>query len=566
MFSDNQRISLRQTYRLFTFDLLGAATLLLPAKLAEYCGVDGIFSILLGGAMAGIYLCLLGIALKRIRTDLRSFIKKRTPKPIRILFLAYLSVYCLFVAGFCGYVFSKLIQRSLIPETSITVIAAVILIVSAYAVSGGVESRARVYEILFWFVMLPLALMMFLAARNVDSVYLSPLFQSSWKSVIKGAWLVFCGNSTLFFILFFPAFLADKDKKKILQTVAGALFLTVGILAVLFLILIGIFGARALGELPFPVVTMMSTVQMKGSFFKRTDALMLGIWFFTLFAFENLYLYYGTKMMKDLFCFIGNSCKFSMKQKKQNKYFLLAGSGITFLIIMLFEYGDGMMERFLKFVQMIGVPLLIVIPVALIFCGCQSTELEDRCFPLLAATDYDRESGQVEFFYTFPKVGLKSESGQETANIEIAPVYAKDFYESRKLYDQNVTKKPDVNHLKIFLIGKNMMENEKQLTHMLELLQKEERFPRNTYVCVTDRPDSLLEISENLSEDLGNYLEELIENHDLKENTELPTLGNLMDDKDNQKKRLEFPFLTVENETIVWKDFYVVDRGKPVGK
>ena len=111
-----------------------------------------------------------------------------------------------------------------------------------------------------------------------------------------------------------------------------------------------------------------------------------------------------------------------------------------------------------------------------------------------------------------------------------------------------------------------MMENEKQLTHMLELLQKEERFPRNTYVCVTDKPDSLLEISENLSQDLGNYLEELIENHDLKESTELSTLGNLMDDKDNQKKRLEFPFLTVENETIVWKDFYVVDKGKPVGE
>ena len=37
----------------------------------------------------------------------------------------------------------------------------------------------------------------------------------------------------------------------------------------------------------------MSDVQIKGSFFKRADALMSSVWFFTLFSVLNMSLYYA---------------------------------------------------------------------------------------------------------------------------------------------------------------------------------------------------------------------------------------------------------------------------------
>ena len=66
MYVENEKISDRQTFRLFVFDLLGIATLLLPPYLAKLTGVDGIFAILLGGTSGYIYLRYLPAEYERI--------------------------------------------------------------------------------------------------------------------------------------------------------------------------------------------------------------------------------------------------------------------------------------------------------------------------------------------------------------------------------------------------------------------------------------------------------------------------------------------------------------------
>lgn len=59
MFSENNRISGRQMYRLMTYDLLGIGTLLVPQMLAKTAGRDGILSIGIGMAAALAYLWIL---------------------------------------------------------------------------------------------------------------------------------------------------------------------------------------------------------------------------------------------------------------------------------------------------------------------------------------------------------------------------------------------------------------------------------------------------------------------------------------------------------------------------
>ena len=55
MFSNNNRISTRQVFRLFVFDFVGESTLILPSQLSAFAGNDGLASIVLGGIMAGSY-------------------------------------------------------------------------------------------------------------------------------------------------------------------------------------------------------------------------------------------------------------------------------------------------------------------------------------------------------------------------------------------------------------------------------------------------------------------------------------------------------------------------------
>lgn len=553
MFSENQKISLRQTYRLFVFDLLGVGTLLLPTQLARLCGNDGIFCILFGGILGFGYLFLLGAALKKMRMDVLEYTKKHMHGWSRKVLLLYLVLYSLLFAGFCSNVFVNLIQNSLIPEESFALILLLILLVSGYAVSGGMESRARVYEILFLFVLFPLVVMLAAAAKDVEPVFWLPLFTFRIGNLWKGSYLVFVTMSGIFYLLFFPKCVKEKAQKKLVGCVGIALLITIVILAALYLILVGTFGSAALSNMRFPAVTLMSTVQIKGNFLKRMDALMLGVWFFTLFALLNLHVYYGSKLAQELI------------NAKETKRYIMVVAALVFVIAMIFEYGDGMMSRYLKILQGIGIPVLVLIPVVILLTGCNSTELEDRCFPMLAAVDYEKETGKVVFAYMFPRAGIKSEEGQNAAQIDVAPVEAQTFTEARAEFEREVSKKPDPNHLKVVLLGEALIENYGQYERMLEELQQDESFPRNTYVCITADVKGVLEQDEQRSMDIGSYLEELIENHDRKENRKLPTIGNLIDEKDNRRRTLEIPYIEVENDTILWQTEYVMAQGMPVG-
>ena len=65
MFSNNNRISTRQVFRLFVFDFVGESTLILPSQLAAFAGNDGLASIVLGGIMGSLYLWYLAYVLKK---------------------------------------------------------------------------------------------------------------------------------------------------------------------------------------------------------------------------------------------------------------------------------------------------------------------------------------------------------------------------------------------------------------------------------------------------------------------------------------------------------------------
>ena len=73
MFSDNNRISGRQAFRILTYDLLGAGSLLVPGILANRAGCDGIFSIGLAVVFALFYVKVLSGVL----ADKKSFNRSR---------------------------------------------------------------------------------------------------------------------------------------------------------------------------------------------------------------------------------------------------------------------------------------------------------------------------------------------------------------------------------------------------------------------------------------------------------------------------------------------------------
>ena len=151
MFSNNKKISGRQAFRLLTYDFMGPGTLLVPTVLSGLAGRDGIFSIFAGLAAALLYLWLLGRVMKDMDVEYPLYLERKLGKLCGRFVLGGYLLYFTLLAGYTAYLFSGIVLKNLLREESFFLVLALILLLTAYGIRGGIESRARVYEILFWF-------------------------------------------------------------------------------------------------------------------------------------------------------------------------------------------------------------------------------------------------------------------------------------------------------------------------------------------------------------------------------------------------------------------------------
>lgn len=532
MFSENNQISGRQVFRLLTYDFLGMGTLLLPTMLADTAGRDGIFCILAGILSTFLYLKLLRYLLKGMKTSYPDFLKQKCGKVCGYVLWGGYFLYFILMASYTAYLFSTLMLNGLVENVSFYLVLLLILLLAFYGMAGGIEGRARVYEILFWFLMIPLFLMLFAACREVKPAYWSPVFVADGKEVLSGSYYVLFCYSMVSIVLFLKEYVADR--KKCVGAAEKAVWFSGGVFAVLYLILIGLFGVEALAQMKFPAVTMMSRVQVTGGFLKRTDAFMFSIWFFTLYAMLNSMVFYSGNLAAKVI----RDCGGYLEGKKRM---------LPYLILLLLVYGVTVLfyrnQQFLDCVTFllwkIGTPFVVGVPVLLcltgerkkhkkkvrvlvLVCflfgclflqGCNVAELEDKAFPvLLNIRDQD----------DFQNVWLNHE------------------------YAGN--KEVDYNHLKVVLIERSFLEKEAEVEDMLSMLEQEKEVPWNAYVMTTESCDRLAQTEGKLDTLLGNYLEELLENTSGIDQKAYPTLGMLYEERANHLETLYIPFVDIEGE------------------
>lgn len=364
MYIENGKISNRQIFRLYVFDLMGIATLLLPPYLAQLCGIHGVYAIALGTGLGFLYLFYLGWIMRKMGTDIVTYLKEQTKAWAKNVVFFIILRHCLFTAGFCAYVFANLMQYSLVKEESIFLILLIIVAIAAYAVSGGLESRARVYEVLFWIILIPFIAMMLASVRGVELVYYEDIFSGESTNLWQGTYLVFLFLTPLFFSLFLIGEKAERYGKSIVKTVAGAILVSGLILLGSYLLLVGNFGENALGTMRFPVVTLMSTIQFEGNFLKRMDALMLAVWFFTLFALLNLHLHYAVRMVDEI------SKKDNTQETQKNRAWKVILPAVSvFVSACALEVFPELLNWFFDYYSYVAVPLMVIGPGVILLAG-----------------------------------------------------------------------------------------------------------------------------------------------------------------------------------------------------
>lgn len=509
-FDQNNKVSLRQAYRLFTFDFLGASTLLLPTVLAKQTASNGGISIVLGTIVALLVVAYLYGIYKSLGVDGWEAIRL-LPVGVQKLVGIWMSGMAIGMAAYALHLFIRVMQQFLIEEESFLVLLVTVVVLAGYGQRGGIENRARIFEILFWLVLIPLFLMLLLGIGEVQPQRLALAMpaRGGWgdwiKGVGQGTYTVFLQFGVVFWFPYFRHYLArEKQGKRLFRAMCLSVF-TVGLILLwVYQILLGSFGAKALMHTEFPVVTNMTGIQMIFGFLKRVDALMIAVWFFTLYALIGSCLFYGTNFMNVV------------KKSNWNRYSILV---LTGALTVLMHYVEEVLHMYQRFMGRIGTPLMLLLPlvIALLLTGCRSKELENRFFPMA--------------------IGISAQ-GDIVINQEEKAKYQ--------------GKEADYNHLKVVILDEVYVK-EKNYDRLLQLSLVGD-IPRNAYVAVANQADmdKLLGMGEKTSDVLEACESEKNDSviADLSKNSRLVTWGALIDEQFNQNQQLTPPVLHMLGEVI----------------
>ena len=554
MFSENNRISERQAFRLLTYDLLGLSTLILPGVLARTAGRDGIFGIAIGTAAAILYLRMLCALQKDCALDFPAYLEQRLGRVWGKLVQAGFLLYLLLLAGYTAYLFADAVLMSLLREESFYLVLCLLLILVFYGLWGGLEGRARIYELLFWVLLIPLFLMLFFSLDEIRTDYWIPVFTAGAGSVAEGGYYVFSALAVIMLILFLGN--RVKEKEGLFRLGKRAVLLTAGIHAALYLILLGVFGERALGSMEYPAVTLMSTVRISGLFLRRTDAFMFAVWFFTLYALLTSCIFYSGEIVLQLLAKKAGQAYAGKREKAAYVAAILLTGATAVVCYRSLEW----MERLVWLLCYVGTPFLVLVPFGLylsrgwkqktlqraqrgaamigllllcggIFSGCKTAELEDRDFPV--------------------ELALSDESD-----------LTREFLDAGNAGNRMI----DYSHLKVMILSRSFIENEGLMEELLRLLREKNEIPQSAYVVVADDAKGLQKAEEVLGEPVGVYLEQTFENVSPIKKQAYPTLGMLYQERENQNETLLLPFVKEEQEVLAVDCYYVWKRGAACGK
>ena len=549
MFSENNQISGRQVFRLLTYDFLGMGTLLLPTMLADTAGRDGIFCILAGILSTFLYLKLLRYLLKGMKTSYPDFLKQKCGKVCGYVLWGGYFLYFILMASYTAYLFSTLMLNGLVENVSFYLVLMLILLLAFYGMAGGIEGRARVYEILFWFLMIPLFLMLFAACREVKPAYWSPVFMADGKEVLSGSYYVLFCYSMVSIVLFLKEYVADR--RKCVGAAEKAVWFSGGVFAVLYLILIGLFGVEALAQMKFPAVTMMSRVQVTGGFLKRTDAFMFSIWFFTLYAMLNSMVFYSGNLAAKVI----RDCGGYLEGKKRMLPYLILLL-LVYGVTVLFYRNQQFLDRVTFLLWRIGTPFVVGVPVLLCLAGEKPNRgMEERSSKENKDERKNHKKKVRVVVLACFLFGCLFLQGCNVAELEdkAFPVLLNirdqdDFQNVWLNHEYAGNKEVDYNHLKVVLIERSFLEKEAEVEDMLSMLEQEKEVPWNAYVMTTESCDRLAQTEGELDVLLGNYLEELLENTSGIDQKAYPTLGMLYEERANHLETLYIPFVDIEGE------------------
>lgn len=554
----NGKISLRQYKRLLFFDMVGLGLVILPDLLARHAERAGGCSIFLGALLASLYGGLL-LACMRGGVRDRSW-----------LYLPY-GIYLLFVGAFGLYLLADLVHTFLLPEESFLLLTVLILLLVLYSRRAGLEGRGRTFEVLFWPMLLLLIILLALGASSLRGMNLFPLQLSKKGFAFMGWYPAFLVFSSCQFVFFMGDGLEDGvDQKAQWKGTCEMIWLSALVLFLTYEMLLGSFGSQALAAAETPIMIFTSNIVIPGGFLRRQEALVAGVCFAGLIAFCGSGLHYG------IFC-IKRGLGLEKKAHKKGEKAVVWLSALAMLLISLGQYYYGrksgglvvllawlsalalcfpffLMERKKR---KRGMALAVLcLGMVLFGCGCSVQELENKSFPMVMTLR--AEDGDCVLTYKYMDLSRVSEKEKTKQGSDELTVRSSSVRGVIRRMDEKNGKILDLNHVKVLLLEAEFLEEKDFMQELVEIGNSGVDLPGNMIVFVAEDVDAISNLQEEMDEDLGNYLAEMLEGNPNYEDTSGATFKSLICDWYNGGSSTILPSLGVQDDLPVVEGYYLM--------
>ncbi|MCL2372372.1 MAG: Ger(x)C family spore germination protein [Defluviitaleaceae bacterium] len=505
MLSTNKKISLRQFQILVVLCAMGTGVIVLPRRVAEVAGVDGWIIVV------GLTVIAMGVGwlVSAAMGEAGKFgggflagVGGFVGRPLAFVLGVLLWIKIVFSAGLELRVFLGITREVLLPHTPLLVVGAVMVLLCGYGAAKGIETKARVGEILLGVMVLPVVFLVGLAFFSADFSNLQPVFTAEPRSLVSGIFglgFIFTGMEMLLLV---RPFLARE--KNMGRAVLAALGVAGAFITLVTIITIAEFGPAVVNQ-PWPVLRLMDMLSLPGAFVQRQEALMFSFWIITTFMLVSCMLWGGGTLAKEALRIRGLSMgalltgaavfgvaaiPWDGDEIYKRLDFMYITFGLFFLVILpVFLLAAAKARQLTKMQKAAkGLGLILLLATGLAFTGCwDKIEIEDRAFVI--AMGVDKYKGGYKLSLAMPV----TEEPQDENHIKTAT--ARTITEAIKKLDSKDNKDLYYGQAKLVVLGNEVLKDEQLLRGIINALDNHSEIDRRiNIVAAAGSAQDVLEI------------------------------------------------------------------------